>query len=484
MEDIVIEPQPAQMAFLSSPADIAIFGGAAGGGKTWSLLADGCRLANVEGASAVLFKKQSNQITGAGNIWEAATEFYSKLDATFKLSPAPKVTFENGSTITFGHLSEEVTKLSYQGAELSRIYWEELVQENGFTETQFLYLMTRLRTKAKIRPVMRGTCNPLGRPHWFRDNWLLPAGFIHPEGHPRAGFPVAEMRGVLMYFLRIEGITHWAKTAEELLEKFPHKKRKHIMSFTFINSTLADNKYVDEDYEAKLDNQSPAEREALLSGNWFVDDKPGDLFDKSKVTIVDSVPHASTDLVAVCRGNDLAATEVNPSDPSHDPDYSASVSIGRLADGRIIILDCYDVRYNSADVITKMVATGKADMDYVNSLYHVQETRVPEYKFSIPQDPGSAGVTAKDVHLKALHGEGIPAFASLESGKKRARALPLSAVWNAGKVLVLKGPWNERFLSMMHVFDGVSTIHHDDIPDAASRAYNTLFEKADMWAAL
>ena len=284
--------------------------------------------------------------------------------------------------------------------------------------------------------------------------------------------------------MRIEGITHFADTPEELLEQYPNKKRKHIMSFTFINSTLADNKYVADDYEAKLDNQSPAEREALLTGNWFVDDKPGDLFDRNKVTLIDAIPHrADCYLVELVRGNDLAATELRVGDPSHNPDYSAGVLCGKLSDGRIVFMDAYDVRFNSADVVKKMVATGRADMDYVMACEALQNGRIPAYRFSIPQDPGASGVTARDMHLKALTGKGIPAFASLESGSKRNRALPLSAAWNAGQVLVLKGEWNERFLSMMNVFDGINTTYHDDIPDAANRAYNMIFNNSYGWDA-
>jgi hypothetical protein len=35
-----LRPQPKQEAFLSSPADVCIYGGSAGGGKTWALIYD------------------------------------------------------------------------------------------------------------------------------------------------------------------------------------------------------------------------------------------------------------------------------------------------------------------------------------------------------------------------------------------------------------------------------------------------------------
>ena len=58
-----LSPQPGpQTAFLSSSADIAIYGGAAGGGKTWALLMEPLRhLANA-GFGAVIFRRTTVQV--------------------------------------------------------------------------------------------------------------------------------------------------------------------------------------------------------------------------------------------------------------------------------------------------------------------------------------------------------------------------------------------------------------------------------------
>ena len=74
-----IRPQPGpQEAFLSSPADIAIYGGAAGGGKTWSILVEPLRHIGKKGFGAVIFRKNLTQVTNEGGLW----------DKTFDLSPA------------------------------------------------------------------------------------------------------------------------------------------------------------------------------------------------------------------------------------------------------------------------------------------------------------------------------------------------------------------------------------------------------------
>jgi len=61
-----IRPQPRQETFLSSPADIAIFGGSAGGGKTWALLLEPLRHINNKDFGAVIFRRTIPEITHEG----------------------------------------------------------------------------------------------------------------------------------------------------------------------------------------------------------------------------------------------------------------------------------------------------------------------------------------------------------------------------------------------------------------------------------
>jgi hypothetical protein len=77
---MVIKPQAgAQEKFLASPADIVVYGGAAGGGKTYSLLLECLRHADTPGFNAVVFRRQANQITNAGGLWDTAINIYSQL---------------------------------------------------------------------------------------------------------------------------------------------------------------------------------------------------------------------------------------------------------------------------------------------------------------------------------------------------------------------------------------------------------------------
>ena len=67
---IEVRPQSGmQEMALSSAADIEIIGGAAGAGKTWTLLVDPVRHAEVEGFAAVMFRRQFDMITKPGGLW-------------------------------------------------------------------------------------------------------------------------------------------------------------------------------------------------------------------------------------------------------------------------------------------------------------------------------------------------------------------------------------------------------------------------------
>ena len=79
-DTIIIKPQPRQEQFLSSPADIVIFGGAAFGGKTWSLLVEPLRHINNKKFGAVLFRRTVPEITREGGLWDEAGDLYPLLN--------------------------------------------------------------------------------------------------------------------------------------------------------------------------------------------------------------------------------------------------------------------------------------------------------------------------------------------------------------------------------------------------------------------
>lgn len=121
-----IRPQDGpQTQFLASSADIAIYGGAAGGGKTWALLVEPLRHISNPNFGATIFRRNAVQITNQGGLWAEATKMYPLLGAESRQSPNLDWTFESGANIKFAHLEADKTVYNYQGAQIPLICCEE-----------------------------------------------------------------------------------------------------------------------------------------------------------------------------------------------------------------------------------------------------------------------------------------------------------------------------------------------------------------------
>ena len=78
-----LRPQPGpREAFLKSAADITIFGGAAGGGKSFGLLLAPLQWIRVPGFGAVIFRRTTTQVRAEGGLWDESQELYSRLNGT------------------------------------------------------------------------------------------------------------------------------------------------------------------------------------------------------------------------------------------------------------------------------------------------------------------------------------------------------------------------------------------------------------------
>lgn len=82
MPEIRFRPQDGpQMAFLASRADICIYGGAAGGGKTWALLYEGARHADIKGFTGIIFRRNTVQVGNPGGLWDESMKMYPSFKA-------------------------------------------------------------------------------------------------------------------------------------------------------------------------------------------------------------------------------------------------------------------------------------------------------------------------------------------------------------------------------------------------------------------
>ena len=93
----IIGPQPGpQERFLASPADIVIYGGAAGGGKSYGLLLEALRHVNNSKFGAVIFRRNANQITSEGGLWDTSMQIYPYAGGKPSQSPRPTWKFPSG----------------------------------------------------------------------------------------------------------------------------------------------------------------------------------------------------------------------------------------------------------------------------------------------------------------------------------------------------------------------------------------------------
>lgn len=431
-----------QTKFLECEADIALYGGAAGGGKSFGILLDFARHIDNPRYGGVIFRRSCPQITNEGGLWDTATELYPEVGAIPKQSDL-EWQFPSGATIRFAHLQHEKNKLEWQGAQVPRIGFDELTH---FTETQFFYLLSRARTTIGVKPQIRATCNP------DADSWV--AKFIEwwidqDESSPTYGLPIPERSGVVRWFIRKSGEIHWADSPEELRSRFGDKCKPK--SFTFIASKITDNAILlekDPDYLANLEAQHAVERARLLDGNWKVRNEAGKFINRGWFPIVEAVPVGGLE----CRFWDFAATEKKLK--GNDPDWTVGVKM-RYVQGFWWIVDVIRLQADPAEVERTVLNTAAADGR--------------SCMIGFEQEPGSSGKTVAADFIRKLAGYEVKVIKPNTDKLTRAKAFAVQA--NAGNIRILKAVWNDPFLSVLHnVPDG----DHDDDLDAASGAFNTL----------
>src|SRR5271155_5528599 len=203
------QPGP-QTEFLRTPADICIYGGAAGGGKKAGLILEPLRHAG-RGApfTAVFFRRTTPQITNPGALWDESRNFYPRLGGVPQLG-AREWRWPRGGKIKFSHLQFDTTVYDWQGAQIALIGFDELTH---FTAHQFFYMTSRNRSTCGVRPYIRATCNP------DADSWV--ADFLAWWIDPQSGQPISERAGVLRYYIRVAGKIEWADRTEELMQYLP-----------------------------------------------------------------------------------------------------------------------------------------------------------------------------------------------------------------------------------------------------------------------
>lgn len=281
-----VRPQKGfQEKYLSTGADIAIGGGAAGAGKSFALLIENLRNISNPQFGSVNFRRTMPQVRNEGGLWDTSKQVYSALPNALRPRPLEHSAawqFPSGARVKFSHMQYEKDMYAWQGSQVPLIGFDELTH---FLANQFWYMLTRNRSTCGVKPYVRCTTNPQGR-GWVKD---LIQWWIYPDDYPVndiRGYPIPERDGAVRYVTRFKKRLLWGDTPEQVIIQLPFQEQQDydkdsIKSLTFIGGTLTDNPELtskDPSYKANLLAQDETTAMQLLKGRWYSEVDGDELF--------------------------------------------------------------------------------------------------------------------------------------------------------------------------------------------------------------
>lgn len=253
-------PQPGpQMDAYYSKADLLLYGGAAGGGKSDLLVG----LALCEHERSVLFRRQSSDLDG---LWDRLT---SVAGGTARNNDnKKKLLMPNGALVEGGHLEKPRSEFSWQGRPHDFIGFDEGAQ---LTAGKAVFVMGWLRstTGHRCRAVI-ATNPPIGGEGlWlieFFAPWIDPL-FDNPAapGELRWAIALQDGEDIVTKWVNLEDLDHDVNGYFMDIEGEKH----YALSRTFIPSNLEDNVYLkNTGYRAQISSMPEPLRSALLYGDF------------------------------------------------------------------------------------------------------------------------------------------------------------------------------------------------------------------------
>lgn len=244
-------PGPQLEAFVSK-ADLLLYGGAAGGGKTDLL----CGLALTEHERSVIFRRQAIDLQG---FW----------DRLLELSPVNKqqdsvkrrIVTTDGRLVETGHLDAPGSELSWQGRPHDLIGFDEGAQLTA-AKVNFVMGWNRSASGKRCRVVIASNPPIGGDGQWLME-WFAP--WLDPM-FPNPAAP-GELRWAYVIGRGDEIVSVWVDGPDPVMvdgeEYIP-------LSRTFIPSKLDDNPYLrDTGYRAKINAMPEPLRSQLLHGDFL-----------------------------------------------------------------------------------------------------------------------------------------------------------------------------------------------------------------------
>ncbi len=250
-QDVIFEPNPGpQTDFLSASEQEVLYGGAAGGGKSFAMLADPVRYFNNPLSSMLLVRRSTEELR---ELISVSKQLYPRAIPGIKFMERDKTwVAPSGATLWLSYLDRDDDVQRYQGQAFNWIGFDELTQWPS--PYPWNYMRSRLRTtkNSGLGLYQRGTTNPGGSGH----QWVKKT-FVDPAPH-NTSFDATDM-----------------ETGEVIAWPKGHSKEgQPLFKRRFIPATLFDNPYLADDglYEANLLSLPEHQRKQLLEGNWDVNE--------------------------------------------------------------------------------------------------------------------------------------------------------------------------------------------------------------------
>jgi len=250
-QEVVFRPNAGpQTSFLSSSEREVLYGGAAGGGKSYAMLADPLHGLNNPHFSGLLVRHTTEELR---ELIQKSQELYPRAVPGIKWSERKSQWISpKGGRLWMSYLDKDTDVTRYQGQAFNWIGFDELTQWP--TPYAWDYMRSRLRSAygKELGLYMRATTNPGGAGHaWVKKMFIDPA----PAGKD-----------------------FWATDIESsktiTFPKGHSKEGQPLFKRRFIPASLFDNPYLAEegDYEAMLLSLPEHQRKQLLEGNWDINE--------------------------------------------------------------------------------------------------------------------------------------------------------------------------------------------------------------------